>query len=344
MNNGKEDMNEEKSKQIMEYVPFGAQDAIRLTIRIVREFIAVPTKSGKEPTDRDVFRFMAMCRARKLNPYEGDAYLIGYDGHAGPTFSLITAHQAFLKRAELNPEYDGMESGAVVERDGQVIDIQGDFTDSGDKLLGGWARVFFRTRSHPMYKRIRLQRFRKGFGVWQDDPAGMICKCAEADALRSSFPTMLGGLFTQEEGIGQNSAIEIMEPTIQKVEISGGRESASPKEQPKADLPAPKPTLSGTEEAAPKAPARKKKAKLEVKEPPQEIQTFRSRLNRRLKAIGYSEEQFLAVANYQEWLGKGRTWNSMDDVPDEMFELFLADEEWLTVRRQLEAAPRHVKD
>ncbi len=50
-----------------------------------------------------------------------------------------------------------------------------------------------------MHKRIRLSRFQKAFGVWQDDPGGMIVKCAEADALRSSFPTMLGGLYTKEE-------------------------------------------------------------------------------------------------------------------------------------------------
>jgi phage recombination protein Bet len=338
-------MNDEKAK-IMEYVPFGAQDKIRLTISIVKQFIAVNTKSGKEPTERDVMRFMAMCHARKLNPFEGDAFLIGYDGHAGPSFSLITAHQAFLKRAELNPEYDGMESGAVVDRGGEILDIQGDFTASGDKLLGGWARVFFKARSHPMYKRIRLQRFQKNFGVWQDDPAGMICKCAEADALRSSFPTMLGGLYIHEEGRGQNgSVIEISEPKIVPVMPAKTQEvmPSTPPEEPKA-----KPTdgrvIGEPEEKAP-LPARKKKAKLEVKEPPQKkIQTFRSELSKRLTAIGYTEDQFLGLANYQEWLGKARTWNSMDDVPDEMFELFLADEEWLTVRRQLEAMPRHVKD
>ena len=42
----------------------------------------------------------------------------------------------------------------------------------------------------------------KSFGYipcLNDDPAGMIVKCAEADALRSAFPTMLGGCYTEEE-------------------------------------------------------------------------------------------------------------------------------------------------
>lgn len=44
-----------------------------------------------------------------------------------------------------------------------------------------------------------MERFNKGFAQWAVDPAGMICKCAEADALRSSFPTLLGGLYMRDE-------------------------------------------------------------------------------------------------------------------------------------------------
>jgi phage recombination protein Bet len=183
----------------MEYVPFAAQDKIKLTIAIVQNLIAVKTKSGKTCSESDAIKFMMMCQARKLNPFEGDAFLIGYDSKDGPTFSLITAHQAFLKRAEVNPEYDGMKSGVIIRRDGEVKDLEGDFYLEGDELLGGWSTIFFKTRKQPMHKRIRLKRFQKAWGIWQDDPAGMICKCAEADGLRSSFPTLLGGLYLREE-------------------------------------------------------------------------------------------------------------------------------------------------
>ena len=183
----------------MEFVPFGGQDKIKLSVAIVKNLIAIKTRSGKTCSDNEAMKFMMMCMARRLNPFEGDAYLIGYDAKDGPAFSLITAHQAFLKRAEVNPEYDGMKSGIIVEQDGEMKDLEGDFWCDGQKLVGGWATVYFKNRSHPMHKRIRLSRFQKSFGVWQDDSAGMICKCAEADALRSSFPTMLGGLYIKEE-------------------------------------------------------------------------------------------------------------------------------------------------
>lgn len=184
----------------MEYVPFGAKDKIKLTIAIVMDIICTPTKTGKKCTEKDAIKFMMMCQAKALNPFEGDAFLIGYDGREGPVFSLITAHQAFLKRAELHPEYDGMESGIIIKsEDGTLSEREGDFFETEESIVGGWARVHFKNRKHPMYKRIRMTRFKKGFGIWQEDDAGMICKCAEADALRSSFPTMLGGLYLKEE-------------------------------------------------------------------------------------------------------------------------------------------------
>ncbi len=188
-----------KEDRFTEYVPFGAEDKIKLSIEMVRNLIAVKTKKGASCSDTDAIKFIAMCSARRLNPFEGDAFLIGYDTNDGPKFSLITAHQAFLKRAELHPEYNGMKSGLIIKRNGEIHDLEGDFYIDGDELLGGWATVYFKNRDHPMHKRVRLQRFKKAWGLWVEDPAGMIVKCAEADALRSSFPTMLGGLYMREE-------------------------------------------------------------------------------------------------------------------------------------------------
>merc|ERR1711991_914366 len=62
--------------------------------------------------------FLMLCRARKLNPFEGDAYLVGYDSKDGAKFSLITSHQALLKRAELCQQFDGMESGLILDWNG----------------------------------------------------------------------------------------------------------------------------------------------------------------------------------------------------------------------------------
>jgi phage recombination protein Bet len=214
---------EKPHERAMEFVPYGATDRIKLSVAVVQKLVAVRTKSGATCSDRDAMRFMMMCQAQRLNPFAGDAFLIGYDGKDGPQFSLITAHQAFLKRAELHPEYDGMKSGVIVmQEDGSVVDLEGDFFLPDQKVIGGWATVFFKNRKVPCTRRIRLSRFQKSFGVWQDDAGGMICKCAEADALRSSFPTLLGGLFLRDEidlKMETNVAVEL--PANGLVEVRG---------------------------------------------------------------------------------------------------------------------------
>lgn len=225
----------------MEFVPYGGQDKIKLGVSIVQNLVAVKTKSGKTCSEQDAIKFMAMCQAKRLNPFEGDAFLIGYDGKDGPTFSLITAHQTYLKRAELHPEFDGMKSGIIIERNGEMMDVEGDFYLPGDKVLGGWATVMFKNRKQPMHKRLRLQRFQKPFGVWQDDAAGMICKCAEADALRSSFPTMLGGLYMKEELEARNEkpVVSVSKPLFGTKPVNGILEAP-----PSPELDSEPPTLT----------------------------------------------------------------------------------------------------
>jgi len=178
---------------------FLANEPINLSVRAVQRFLCNKTKTGAICSDEQALKFIMLCKARQLNPFEGDAFLIGFDGKDGPQFSLVTAHQAFLKRAEVHPEFDGMESGVIVQHGDQLIDREGDFTLEGDILLGGWAVVFFKSRKHSMKKRLKLATFNQNRSRWNADPAGMIVKCAEADALRSAFPNSLGGMYLEDE-------------------------------------------------------------------------------------------------------------------------------------------------
>ena len=181
------------------YQPFGTTDELKLNISIIRNLIAVPTKRGVMPSDADCVKFMMLCKGKRMDPFGGDCYMLGYDAQDGAQFTLITAHQVYLKRAEASPSFDGMESGVIVAVDGNILEREGDFTFKGEELLGGWAKVYRRDRSRPMYRRLKLATFSTGRSRWNADPAGMIVKCAEADALRSTFPTLLGGLYMQEE-------------------------------------------------------------------------------------------------------------------------------------------------
>jgi phage recombination protein Bet len=194
-----------KEERLVEFIPVGCTDKIKLSVKIVQNLIAVPTRSGKTCSERDALKFIMLCAAKKLNPFESDAFLVGYDGQNGPEFSLITAHQALLKRCELHPEYDGMQSGVIVKDDSGLKDLEGDFHLDDQELVGAWAKVFFKTRKYPSTDRIALKSFIKTTKdgtptkFWKENPAGQLCKCAEASAMRKAFPTMCGGMYLREE-------------------------------------------------------------------------------------------------------------------------------------------------
>lgn len=182
------------------YTPFQSADKITLTAGMVIKFLCKPTKRGFSCSAEHAVRFMMLCKARSLNPWEGDAYLVGYDGQDGPEFNLITAHQAFLKRAEAHTEFEGMESGVMlIDSNAVITETQGDFIPPGFQLVGGWAKVYRKDRKIPCYRRLNLNVFNKGYSQWKANPQGMIVKVAEADALRSSFPNSLAGMYADGE-------------------------------------------------------------------------------------------------------------------------------------------------
>lgn len=195
------------------YVPLGEKESIKLTIGLALKYLMPPTRAGHRATEQDAMKFLMLCRARELNPWVGDAYAVGYDTNDGPVFNLITAVQALFKRAELHPEYDGIESGVIVRRksvDGESFPIEqreGDFFAEDEVLLGGWARVYRKDCKRPFFESIKLATYNKGISVWKGNPEGMISKCAESGALRKAFPNQLSGLYTKEEMDAQAAGV-----------------------------------------------------------------------------------------------------------------------------------------
>lgn len=341
---------ENKEMRLIEFVPFGAKDKISLSIELIKRLIAVKTKSGKTCSNEEAFKFMLMCQARKLNPFEGDAFLIGYDNTQQPdkpTFSLITAHQAFLKRAEVHTEFDGMESGTIVLRNGEVVDLIGDWHMPNDNVLGGWATVYFKNRNHPMKKRLRLARFNKGYGIWRDDPAGMIVKCAEADALRSSFPTMLGGMFISEE-LPVQSATEIphaafteaMGTTQVVPELSTPTTTKAPEPlqapapQKESEKKATRGTAAQQEQQGATLKRRSRGDAATTSSPSTPVPTpapttdpsNREKLKLMLAAGNFNTEEFIALALDEGWITPEI--GSWDKLPDKNIEEYLKPDNW----------------
>jgi len=182
------------------FTPLGETTEISLTPAMIRAHVAVKTRKGATPSNTDLITFLMLCKAGSLNPWTKDAYLVGYDTNDGPVFTLIVAHQALLKRAENSPHYRGMESGVVVtDKDGNTIEREGDLKFAGDRLVGGWAKVYRADRVVATSDRLELSVYSTGRSRWKVDPAGMIVKCAEGSALRKAFPLELGSMYTRAE-------------------------------------------------------------------------------------------------------------------------------------------------
>jgi len=186
--------------KLIEYKALGGDVAIKLSPQIVRTYLCQPTKSGKMPSDQDVMRYIMLCRSRQLNPWLGDAWLLGYDGKDGPVFSLITSVHALYKRAELNPAFDGIRSGViVVGKDGTVTEREGQLVLDGEHLVAAWAIAFRKDRHHHGKHVANRAEYDLQNSQWRKMPSVMLSKCARALALRETFPRETSEMYEQAE-------------------------------------------------------------------------------------------------------------------------------------------------
>ena len=199
----KEEIKQEQQKNEI-VVKYKIDDnEIVLTPSIVQAYI-VGNESAKITLPEFKF-FTELCKVRKLNPFLNEAYLIKYSDNVPA--QLVVGKDAILKRAVLNPNYDGMESGVILENKEtqEIIERPGTFVPSNYDLVGGWARVYVKGRSYPSYTSVNLSEVAqtKKDGTlnsnWAGKPATMVEKVAKVRALREAFVEDLGGMYEAEE-------------------------------------------------------------------------------------------------------------------------------------------------
>lgn len=216
--------NESKDKVQDLVVKFDVEgQEVKLTKQIVQEYIV-----GTEVpiTNQEFKLFTELCKVRKLNPFLREAYLIKYK--AGTPAQLVVGKDAILKRAVLNPNYDGMECGIIVQKeDGSIEERQGTFKLGTEQLVGGWARVFRKDWTHPTYSSVSFNEVaqRKNDGSlnsnWSTKGATMVEKVAKVRALRETFVEDLAGMYEAEEiqqDIPQQEPIEVQADVIEQTE------------------------------------------------------------------------------------------------------------------------------
>lgn len=216
-------MNNQQKELAVVYEVDGQE--VKLTPTIVQNYI-VGSDNGKITMAEFKF-FTELCKARKLNPFLKEAYCIKFCNQPA---QIVVGKDAVLKRAILNPAYNGMESGIYVQviETGEIIERKGTFyIKAEEKVVGGWAKVYRKNWEHPTYCSVsfdEVAQHKKDGSLnanWQGKGATMVEKVAKVRALRETFIEDLGGMYEAEEmgvDLSKENAVQPKQEIIQQDE------------------------------------------------------------------------------------------------------------------------------
>ena len=150
-----------------------------------------------QASPQELQTLLAIVKNRNLNPFTKEVYFIKYGNNPA---QIVVSKDAFMKRAEQNPNYDGFESGVIYEDEaGELKNKKGIILPKGAKLIGGWCEVYRKDRTRPIYREVELSAYNTGKNWWQKAPGQMIEKVAIVAAIRDTFSEDVGGLYTSDE-------------------------------------------------------------------------------------------------------------------------------------------------
>lgn len=162
---------------------------------------------NKGLNEQQTKQFLAVAGTFGLNPWKREVYAVTYKNKDGSTdMSIVTGYETYIKRAEINPNYDGFE----VEFKGGFK--RGKITKQGKN--GSWqvdalvpdgdvsciCTVYRKDRAHPIREEVFFDEYDQGNSMWQSKPRTMLKKVAIVSAFRKAFPFDFGGMpYTNDE-------------------------------------------------------------------------------------------------------------------------------------------------
>jgi phage recombination protein Bet len=163
--------------------------------------------------------FNAIGQATKLNPYLREIWAVKY-GNAPA--AIFIGRDGYRKSAQAHKNYDYHIVDAVYSQDKfEVVDGTPKHTynlaaDRGT-LCGAYCIVKRKSSTRPNFLYVELKEYNTKKSVWNDKPATMIKKVAEAQGLRMTFQELFAG--TYEESEKWQSVEEEKKPNAQTGEI-----------------------------------------------------------------------------------------------------------------------------
>jgi phage recombination protein Bet len=172
-------------------------------VALIKRAICRPGK--RQATDDELSLFIHQCERTGLDPFARQIYAIfRWDGRAGgEVMSVQVSIDGFRLVAERSGHYLGQDGPHWCGADGEWRDI---WVASEPpkaakvivhKTLAGHVSSTPAVAHYDEY--VPRKRDGSVMGLWNEKPALMLAKCAEALALRKVFPAELSGLYTAEE-------------------------------------------------------------------------------------------------------------------------------------------------
>ena len=178
---------------IQKVVAYEARDGqkVELSIDIVKNFL-VTGKKEMVSSQEFVF-FIGVCKARGLNPFAKDCYLIKYSNDPA---AIITSIDFYRSRARAQADCVGWEKGVIcLNRETGEVRYSKGLVLPNEDLVGGWFKAQPKGWDMPYEVEVNLEGYIKHTNTgditkfWQ--PANqptMIAKVAESQGLRALWP------------------------------------------------------------------------------------------------------------------------------------------------------------
>lgn len=191
-------MNNKTQEKFLVQFKVGDED-VKLSPSIVRDYLT----NGVEVSLPEFKMFAELCKARKLNPFLKEAYIIKFGNQPA---TIVVGKDAILRRAINNKNFNGREQGIIaLDKNGEIHHRKGTFKLSDDVLVGGWAKVYRKDWEYPTEITVSFdevaQTKRDGTynSNWATKGATMVEKVALVRALRETFAEELGGMIDEDE-------------------------------------------------------------------------------------------------------------------------------------------------
>jgi phage recombination protein Bet len=170
---------------------------------------------GCTPAEFEVF--CELASRYQLDPFAKQIWAAKMGGDNKP-ISIIVGRDGYLAIAERHPAYQGMDGDVVrkgdrfnVIRTPQGIEVDHQYGEDRQEILGAWAMVYRTDRVVPMYFFAPIKDYKPtgnklSYSPWSKQESVMMLKCAQSTALRLAF-NVSGFVPAEEAGVMEDGSM-----------------------------------------------------------------------------------------------------------------------------------------